>query len=118
MTRGDPEAAHTPRRIFTPLSGVMVGAGSLLCLAGALGSLPDRSQRVAESSAPTPPSAPAPLSPETTCADDLKNLRLGLRRLHQGEETDKERLAALAERLELTPDETRFQVRATRWWSE
>ena len=29
MTRGAPEAAHTPRRILTPLSGVMVGAGSL-----------------------------------------------------------------------------------------
>ncbi len=102
MTRGDPEAAHTPRRILTPLSGVMVGAGSLLCLAGALGSLPDRSQHAAEFSAPTPPSAPAPLSPETTCADDLKSLRLGLRRLHQGEETDKERLTALAERLDMS----------------
>lgn len=111
MARGDFEETPIHGRSLTPETSVLVGAASLLVLAGAFGSLPDRSPRAAEPSAPLSPPPPTP--PATTCADDLKDLRIELRRLRSGEEPDRVGLVALADRLDETCDRD-DAVRVTR----
>ena len=105
MTRGDFDGVLRPRGSTLIRSILLVGSGSLLVMTAAIGSLPEKPTRAALPAAlPAGPPAAAPesssVSNGSACAEDLKTLRRGLRRVHLGEELDDLELLEIAERVE------------------
>ncbi len=115
MTRGDVEEALHPRRSLSLESAFLVCAGSLLVITAAIGSLPKQATQAADTRAATAPAADtnAAFASAHTCADDMEELREGLRSLHRGEAPDDRALLMLAEQLGDTCDR-QDAVRVTR----
>jgi CHAT domain-containing protein len=105
MAHGEIETAPAPGRSLTPESSLLLLTASLLVLAGAYGSIKDRSlsasaaKTLSASAAETLPAiAPAAIAQASACENDLRELRHELRRLRAGEALFDTELSALRSR--------------------